>query len=116
MCIGKTRAEAVDRMKRALNEYIIIGVDTTIPFHLAVLNNKEFVKGVLTTNFIEKQHIGDALKKFRQKKAPLSNSTKTIIISTAVAKYLEKKQLNLNSRQNSWASAAKQEAINQGEQ
>ena len=39
---GKTREEAIARMKRALKEFIIEGVDTTIPFHLKVLDNEAF--------------------------------------------------------------------------
>lgn len=50
---GKTREEAISRMKRALREFIIEGVDTTIPFHLKVLDNKDFNKGTIYTNFIE---------------------------------------------------------------
>ncbi|RRD38893.1 acetyl-CoA carboxylase biotin carboxylase subunit [Leptotrichia sp. OH3620_COT-345] len=50
---GKTREEAIKRMKRALKEFIVEGVDTTIPFHLKVLDNKEFNKGTVYTNFIE---------------------------------------------------------------
>ena len=41
----------------ALKEYLIGGVKTTVPFHLAVLHNKNFVKGKVTTSFIEKNEI-----------------------------------------------------------
>ncbi|MDO5088524.1 MAG: acetyl-CoA carboxylase biotin carboxylase subunit [Leptotrichiaceae bacterium] len=59
---GKTREEAIKRMKRALKEFIVEGVDTTIPFHLKVLDNKEFNKGTVYTNFIE-THFKDSLGK-----------------------------------------------------
>ena len=59
---GKTREEAISRMKRALREFIIEGVDTTIPFHLKVLDNKDFNKGTIYTNFIE-THFKDVLNK-----------------------------------------------------
>jgi acetyl-CoA carboxylase, biotin carboxylase subunit len=50
---GETRDEAIQRMKRALNEYGITGVKTTIPFHLKVLDNPEFIKGTeVYTDFI----------------------------------------------------------------
>jgi acetyl-coA carboxylase, biotin carboxylase subunit len=49
-------------MKRALKEFIIEGVDTTIPFHLKVLENQEFKNGTIYTNFIE-THFKDALGK-----------------------------------------------------
>ncbi len=51
---GKDRDEAITRAKRALNEYIIEGVETTIPFHLKVLDNDVFKKGEVYTSFIEK--------------------------------------------------------------
>ena len=40
-------------MKRALSEYIILGVKTTIPFHKAVLRNPNFISGDLDTHFID---------------------------------------------------------------
>ena len=52
---GMDREEAIARMKRALNEFIIEGVETTIPFHLKVLENKNYLKGNVTTSFIEKE-------------------------------------------------------------
>lgn len=51
---GKDRKESIARMKRALNEFIIEGVPTTIPFHKELLQHPEFVKANTTTNFIEK--------------------------------------------------------------
>lgn len=51
-----TRDEAIIRMKRALNEYAITGVETTIPFHLQVLENQRFVDGKeVYTDFIERE-------------------------------------------------------------
>ncbi len=59
---GKTREEAIARMKRALKEFIIEGVDTTIPFHLKVLDNEAFKKGTIYTNFIE-THFKESLER-----------------------------------------------------
>lgn len=50
---GSTREEAIDRMHRALNEFIVEGIKTTIPFHLQVMKNEDFRKGNYTTKFIE---------------------------------------------------------------
>ena len=50
---GKDRNEAIGRMKRALEEFIIEGVSTTIPFHQKVLENEHFLKGDFNTKFIE---------------------------------------------------------------
>jgi acetyl-CoA carboxylase biotin carboxylase subunit len=51
---GKDREEAIVRMKRALREYVVTGVKTTIPFHIRVMNNRHFLEGDFDTNFIDK--------------------------------------------------------------
>ena len=53
---GRDREEAIARMKRALNEFIIEGVKTTIPFHLKVLEDKDFLAGNVDTHFIETKY------------------------------------------------------------
>ncbi|MBD3218123.1 MAG: acetyl-CoA carboxylase biotin carboxylase subunit, partial [candidate division Zixibacteria bacterium] len=50
---GATREEAVARTRRALTEYRISGVCTTVNFHLAVMDNENFKKGKINTHFIE---------------------------------------------------------------
>ncbi len=49
---GRTRKEAILRAQRALKEFIIIGLETTIPFHLEVLDNLDFHNGKIFTEFI----------------------------------------------------------------
>ena len=51
---GKDRQEAIARMRRALDEFIIEGIKTTIPFHKKVLVNPDFISGNFDTNFAEK--------------------------------------------------------------
>ncbi len=51
--VAQTRQEAIDTMYRALSEYVIEGVKTTIPFHLQLMKNEEFRKGNFTTKFLE---------------------------------------------------------------
>jgi acetyl-CoA carboxylase biotin carboxylase subunit len=50
---GKDRREAMDKMSRALSEYMITGIKTTIPFEQAILQDPNFRRGVYSTNFIE---------------------------------------------------------------
>ena len=52
---GRDREEAIARMKRALNEFTVKNVATTIPFHLKVLDNAFFQKGEVYTNFIQRR-------------------------------------------------------------
>ncbi len=51
--IARTREEAIDTMYRALSEYVIEGIKTTIPFHLQLMQNEDFRKGNFTTKFLE---------------------------------------------------------------
>ncbi|MEX2511736.1 MAG: acetyl-CoA carboxylase biotin carboxylase subunit [Cyclobacteriaceae bacterium] len=50
---GQTREEVIVRMKRALEEFVIDGVKTTIPFHLSLLEDPQFREGNYTTKFLE---------------------------------------------------------------
>lgn len=50
---GKDREEAIARMKRALEEFVVAGISTTIPFHLKVLDHEVFVSGEFDTKFLE---------------------------------------------------------------
>jgi acetyl-CoA carboxylase biotin carboxylase subunit len=51
--VAQTREEAIAKMHRALSEYVIEGVKTTIPFHLKLMQNEDFKKGNYTTKFLE---------------------------------------------------------------
>lgn len=51
--VAQTREEAIQKMYRALSEYVIEGVKTTIPFHLRLMQDENFRKGNYTTKFLE---------------------------------------------------------------
>lgn len=53
IAVAQTREEAINTMERALSEYVIEGVKTTIPFHQQLMKNKDFREGNFTTKFIE---------------------------------------------------------------
>jgi len=53
ICHGNSRQEAIARMKHALEELVIEGIPTTIPFHLQIMDNKKFAAGDISTHFIE---------------------------------------------------------------
>ena len=52
--IGATRLSAIDRMRRALEEYYVTGIKTTVPFHAAIMRNSEFRDGKYDTGFVER--------------------------------------------------------------
>jgi len=51
---GRTRNEAIERMHRALSEMVVEGVKTTIPFHLKMMRNPDFVNGNIDTKYLER--------------------------------------------------------------
>ncbi|HEX6083444.1 MAG TPA: acetyl-CoA carboxylase biotin carboxylase subunit [Thermoanaerobaculia bacterium] len=51
---GKDRMEAISRGRRALEQFVVEGVKTTIPLHRAILNNEQFIRGDISTRFMDK--------------------------------------------------------------
>jgi len=64
---GKDRREAMDKMSRALSEYLITGIKTNISFQQAILQDPNFRRGVYSTNFIE-QLLGGARRELIEEK------------------------------------------------
>jgi len=84
---GNDRNEAIERMKRALSEYRISGVATTIPFHLCVMNNEKFKQGRIHTHFIEEE-----MEKGQLSMGPESDDIfKAVAVFSALLDYQEKK-------------------------
>ncbi|MCK4427235.1 MAG: acetyl-CoA carboxylase biotin carboxylase subunit, partial [candidate division Zixibacteria bacterium] len=84
---GNDRNEAIERMKRALSEYRISGVATTIPFHLSVMNNEKFKQGRIHTHFIEEE-----MEKGQLSMGPESDDIfKAVAVFSALLDYQEKK-------------------------
>jgi len=95
---GRNRDEAIERMRRALYEYIILGPKTNIPFHKAVLSNEKFRRGELSTHFIaEQKNILDETMKIISQEKSLQEKLSSIFrqeakiaaVSSAVKAYLE---------------------------
>lgn len=58
--VAQTREEAIAKMHRALSEYVIEGIKTTIPFHLKLMENEDFKKGNYSTKFLEQWNFKDS--------------------------------------------------------
>lgn len=79
---GGDRNEAIMRMRRALYEYIIVGVKTNIPFHKAVMENPRFVVGDLSTSFIEREStLLDDMQRIMAREKPLEEKLSRIFES-----------------------------------
>ena len=55
--VAQTREEAISKMRRALSEFVLEGVKSTIPFHKKLMNHKDFVAGNYTTKFMEEHKL-----------------------------------------------------------
>jgi pyruvate carboxylase subunit A len=94
-----TRAEAIKRMRRAISEYIILGIKTTLPLHYAIMNNQQFVEGNTHTHFLQEEHILNTLERYRRDEetrmqtlaGSFGQGKKVAAISAAVNMYLQKK-------------------------
>ena len=82
---GKDRQEAIVRMKRALGEYIVTGVKTTIPFHIRVMNNRHFLEGNFDTNFIDKVFVQEE----RERELPHFH---VAVITAAIQLFLDERK------------------------
>jgi pyruvate carboxylase subunit A len=95
---GRTRKEAIARMQRALSEYIILGVKTTIPFHKSMMTNQHFRDANLHTHFVDQykneiiENIEKVIEKDRDMEARLKStflpSRKVAAVSAAVSNYM----------------------------
>jgi len=88
---GKTREEAIARMKRALQEYVVTGVKTTIPFHIRVMNNRNFLEGAFDTNFIDQVF-------FREEERRSLPEPDAALITAAVHLFLEERTRAVDRR------------------
>jgi acetyl-CoA carboxylase biotin carboxylase subunit len=80
ICWGESRAEAILRMRRALEEYRVVGVKTNIPFHQSIMDSHRFMGGQYDTRFVEERFSMDAIEEGKENLAHIA-----AIISTLVA-------------------------------
>jgi acetyl-CoA carboxylase biotin carboxylase subunit len=60
--VGATRDSAIDRMRRALDEYYVTGIKTTVPFHAAIMRSGAFRDGKYDTGFVERMMSSDSFQ------------------------------------------------------
>jgi pyruvate carboxylase subunit A len=97
---GYNRMEAIERMRRAIYEYVIIGVKTTLPLHHAIMHNRQFVEGNTHTGFLLEEHIAKTLNRYVREEetriqtlgASLRQGKEVAAISAAVNVYLHHKK------------------------
>jgi pyruvate carboxylase subunit A len=98
--LGMHRAETIARMRRAIYEYVIIGVKTTLPLHHAIMHNQHFMDGDTHTHFLQEEHILKTLPRYVREEekrmqtlaAPLRQGQEIAAITGAVNVYLQSKK------------------------
>ncbi|PKL65039.1 MAG: acetyl-CoA carboxylase biotin carboxylase subunit [Methanomicrobiales archaeon HGW-Methanomicrobiales-3] len=95
-----TRKEAIMRMRRAISEYIILGVKTTLPLHFAIMNNQQYIEGNTHTHFLQEEHILSTLERYKRDEetrmqtlaGTFDQGKKIAAITAAVNTYLQQKK------------------------
>jgi pyruvate carboxylase subunit A len=95
-----TRHDVIKRMRRAISEYIILGVKTTLPLHYAIMNNQQFVDGNTHTHFLEEEHILSTLNRYTRDEetrmqtlaGSFEQGKKIAAISAAVNLYMQQRK------------------------
>ncbi len=103
-----TRKEAIERMRRALKEYVIRGIKTSIPFHKMVMDNQNFIAGDYDTTFIDR-----ILGKIEYKKENYEIAAAAAIISQILQekKVVAKSSDKIQSGMNPWKLASRQSML-----
>ena len=76
---GETRAEAILRMRRSLEEYKIVGVRTNIPFHQNLMDSPRFMGGQFDTRFVEERFSMDGAEEVRHQNAHIAAILATLV-------------------------------------
>jgi pyruvate carboxylase subunit A len=95
-----TRVEAIARMRRAISEYIILGIKTTLPLHYAIMNNQQYIAGNTHTHFLQEEHILNTLDRYTREDetrmqtlaGSFGQGKKIAAVSAAVNTYLQQKK------------------------
>jgi acetyl-CoA carboxylase biotin carboxylase subunit len=107
---GKDRAEAIDRMRRALQEYEVGGIKTTLPFFREIMEDAEFIEGRLDTGFISRFNERKKAKEISQTEKDMA------LIASALCHSDKQKEVNQNhnsnQRQSRWAISGRMAALN----
>jgi len=89
---GKDRAEAIDRTRRALQEYRVGGVDSTIGFHLMMMDNEKFRKGEISTHFLEEEYPNNEYSRLDE------DTLEKAAIAVALDKFLNERKIIVNQQ------------------
>jgi len=95
-----TRIETIARMRRAISEYVILGIKTTLPLHYAIMNNQQYIAGNTHTHFLQEEHILKSLDRYTREDetrmqtlaGSFDQNKKIAAVSAAVNTYMQQKK------------------------
>jgi acetyl-CoA carboxylase biotin carboxylase subunit len=104
---GQTRSEALERMNRALEEYVIEGIETTIPFHIWVIRDDNFRKGDFSTSYIDEHYTGRPTDQHRKIPADVA------LIAAAISRAESTGTARVKPRQSTgrWRDVSRREGV-----
>ncbi|WP_332449154.1 acetyl-CoA carboxylase biotin carboxylase subunit [Methanoculleus sp.] len=96
--LGSSREEAIQRMRRAISEYVVLGVKTTLPLHYAIMHDAHFIAGDTHTHFLQEEHVVKDLRRYLREEearmqtlaASLRQGKEVAAIAAALNVYLRK--------------------------
>jgi acetyl/propionyl-CoA carboxylase alpha subunit len=109
---GRNRAEAIDRLARALNEYLIAGITTTLPFFRSVVRDEEFLAGKLDTGFIPRFNERQPKTETRSNSA-LETDLAAIVAAIQYAKAQQRRTTLIPGTSHRWKISARQSLLNE---
>ena len=99
---GENRAEAILRMRRALNEYRISGIKTSIPFHQEIMDSTEFIWGTFDTGFLDRRRL------VARNEPDLDQARIAAVAAALVAHEAGRRAVNIGGSENNAASPWKE--------
>jgi acetyl-CoA carboxylase biotin carboxylase subunit len=114
---GRNRAEAIDRLRRALDEYAVGGIKTTLPFFREIVRDAEFVAGRLDTGFIPRFQERRTRERAEERPQPASLQEDVAIIAAALAYARAQRKASPNrqpSEQSKWKLAGRVAGLDRG--
>ncbi len=107
---GETRAEAILRMRRALNEYRIGGIKTSIPFHQSIMDNTEFIWGTFDTGFLDRLRLNREMKRAKEYEK-IAAVAAALVAHEEGRKAVHIGNARADSRRNLWKQAGRIRAV-----
>jgi acetyl-CoA carboxylase biotin carboxylase subunit len=99
---GRTRAEAIDRLRRALDEYEVAGITTTLPFFREIVRDTEFIAARLDTGFISRFNERHTAPELAQEDADLA------VIAAALHYVKTQPQIRVQNTASKWKLASRE--------